>query len=260
MVLSKLFVALIVGSSLLQGHGFQYKANFALSRSVRSFRQASSLKSEFDQVELKDPTENEQISQSWFSNLPQNILMIAPMVSTLLLADPAFADGNSYGILAGRTASLIHPFTNFALFGTSIYSAYLGLQWRRLRDIGEEMKTLTSSLPKLTTTQAKFPVSETVFQLNQQVASLASSPEAGSKIAEIQKDLQKLSQVTELDVKYKELTDIRKSLLSANLRDKHYVTGAILLGAGVTVSILGAFNTYMRAGRLFPGPHLYAGM
>ncbi len=109
MVLSKLFVALIVGSSLLQGQSFQYKANFALSRSVRSFRQASSLKPEFDQVELKDPIENEQISRSWLSNLPQNILMIAPMVSTLLLADPAFADGNSYGILAGRTASLIHP-------------------------------------------------------------------------------------------------------------------------------------------------------
>jgi hypothetical protein len=45
-----------------------------------------------------------------------------------------------------------------------------------------------------------------------------------------------------------------------NLREKHYLTGSVLLGVGVTVSILGAFNTFMRAEKLFPGPHLYAGM
>ena len=45
-----------------------------------------------------------------------------------------------------------------------------------------------------------------------------------------------------------------------NLRDKHYTTGSTLLGVGVGVAILGAFNTYMRVGKLFPGPHLYAGM
>ena len=46
----------------------------------------------------------------------------------------------------------------------------------------------------------------------------------------------------------------------ANVRDKHYATGSILLGVGVGVSILGGFNTYLRAGKLFPGPHLFAGM
>jgi hypothetical protein len=49
-------------------------------------------------------------------------------------------------------------------------------------------------------------------------------------------------------------------IAAMNLKDKHATTGSWLLGAGVTVSLLGAFNTYMRAGKLFPGPHLYAGM
>ncbi len=32
-----------------------------------------------------------------------------------------------------------------------------------------------------------------------------------------------------------------------------------MLGGGVTVGVAGCFNTYMRTGKLFPGPHLYAG-
>jgi hypothetical protein len=35
--------------------------------------------------------------------------------------------------------------------------------------------------------------------------------------------------------------------------------GSVLLGTGVTIAIEGAFNTYIRTGKLFPGPHLYAG-
>ena len=147
--------------------------------------------------------------------------------------------------------------TNFALFATSIYSAYLGLQWRRIRDLGEELKSLSSSLPKLTTIESKFPISEKIKELEQ----LASKEgEDQHRVSMIQKDITSLKKFEDLDTKYKELTETRKKLLSANLRDKHHLTGSILLGVGVTVSILGAFNTYMRSGRLFPGPHLYAGM
>jgi hypothetical protein len=44
-----------------------------------------------------------------------------------------------------------------------------------------------------------------------------------------------------------------------DLRDKHYLTGSVLLGVGVSVALLGCVNTYLRAGKLFPGPHLFAG-
>lgn len=42
-------------------------------------------------------------------------------------------------------------------------------------------------------------------------------------------------------------------------KEKHAMIGAVILGGGVTTSVLGAFNTFFRTGKLFPGPHLYAG-
>jgi len=33
----------------------------------------------------------------------------------------------------------------------------------------------------------------------------------------------------------------------------------VLLGLGVAFAVEGPVNTFMRAGKLFPGPHLYAG-
>ena len=55
----------------------------------------------------------------------------------LIPTQDAFAKGGEYGILEGRTGSMAHPITMFALFGTSIYSAYLGLKYRELRTIGD---------------------------------------------------------------------------------------------------------------------------
>ncbi len=36
-------------------------------------------------------------------------------------------------------------------------------------------------------------------------------------------------------------------------------SASLLLASGVTISVEGAFDTYFRAGKLFPGPHLFAG-
>jgi hypothetical protein len=51
----------------------------------------------------------------------------------------------------------------------------------------------------------------------------------------------------------------RKGLLAGNFKDKHHLWGSFLLAAGVGMSIEGAANTYIRTGKLFPGPHLFAG-
>ena len=37
------------------------------------------------------------------------------------------------------------------------------------------------------------------------------------------------------------------------------VSNLNFLGVGVSVSLLGCLNTFLRAGKLYPGPHLYAG-
>jgi hypothetical protein len=189
----------------------------------------------------------------------KSISMIPILAAAIpfLMSDPAFAAASDWGIFAGRTASLMHPFTNFALFGTSLYSAYLGWNWRRLRNIGEEIKELNKQLPKLSSGPSKSPLSEMVSSISAEISSLGEGNEAAATLT---RDLELLKGAFALDAQISELSATRKALLGKNLKDKHQTTGSILLGAGVTVSILGAFNTYMRAGKLFPGPHLYAGM
>ena len=51
----------------------------------------------------------------------------------------------------------------------------------------------------------------------------------------------------------------RKKLLKGSFRDRHFNAGSILLGLGVLESVGGALNTWFRTGKLFPGPHLFAG-
>lgn len=51
----------------------------------------------------------------------------------------------------------------------------------------------------------------------------------------------------------------RKELIKGGYRDKHFWWGSILLGSGVLIGVEGAVNTWFRTGKLFPGPHLFAG-
>lgn len=62
-------------------------------------------------------------------------------------------------------------------------------------------------------------------------------------------------EIAELKKKQEEIKAIR----AEKPRDAHKALGYTLLGGGVFTSIFGAFNTFSRTGKLFPGPHLYAG-
>ena len=63
----------------------------------------------------------------------------------------------------------------------------------------------------------------------------------------------------EMQTKIESLTSERKALLAEGVRDKHFNWGSLLLALGVAIAIEGPVNTYLRTGKLFPGPHLYAG-
>ena len=67
------------------------------------------------------------------------------------------------------------------------------------------------------------------------------------------------SEVAEMQKAIDEKTDKRKELLALDFRNRHWALGSVLLGIGISFAIEGPVNTYMRAGKLFPGPHLYAG-
>ena len=187
--------------------------------------------------------------------------LILSALTLLVPLEDASAAGGAYGVFEGKLASMAHPVTMLALFGTSVYSGYLGLQWRRLRGIGEELKDLTKSMPKLSSGQAKSPISESMAAFNSEIATLSGAEgDNTARLSTLRSDIGLLKGAMEVDSKIIELSQTRKDLISMNLRDKHFTTGSTLLGVGVGVAILGAFNTYMRVGKLFPGPHLYAGM
>lgn len=193
-----------------------------------------------------------------------NSIMIIGLSSILLLfpTEAAFAKDGAYGVFEGRTASLLHPITMLLLFGTSVYSGVLGLKWRQLRGLSEEIKDLNAQLPVLSTGKVISPINVAAKTISSNLASLSGSEDndTPARIATLNNDLALLKSAAEIDVKIINLNALRKSLQAANLKDKHQTTGSVLLGVGVSVSLLGAFNTYMRSGKLFPGPHLYAGM
>lgn len=143
----------------------------------------------------------------------------ATFMPLLLDVQAANAAGGEFGILEGKSAALIHPIAMISLFAFSVYTAWLGFQWRRTRTIPDEINNLKKQIP---------------------------ATSEGAPPSPVQAQIDKL-------------TEERKVLLKGGYRDKHFNFGSILLGAGVLLSIEGGLNTYLRAGKLFPGPHLYAG-
>jgi len=182
--------------------------------------------------------ENDPVSGD--SNSLEN-LPIAAAVSTAMwsvLPNMSMAAGPDWGLFEGKTGSLLHPMAMAGLLFYSLYTGYLGLQFRRQRELGNEISDLRKLLPKVEAAS----IADALQQED-----LAPS----DKIA-LQKGLEVESQINELAAE-------RKELSSKGLRDQHFNQGALLAFIGTFFAIEGPLNTYARAGKLFPGPHLYAG-
>ena len=149
--------------------------------------------------------------------------------------DAAMAKGGEYGVFEGRIISLAHPTIMATVYAATAYSAFSGWQWRQLRLIGGDI------------TEAK-------NELKAVQASVAAA-EAEEKVP----DAAHLAQVAELQTRVDALTATRKDLAGADWRAKHYQIGSVVLGLGTSFAIEGPINTFIRAQKLFPGPHLYAG-
>eukprot|EP00899_Mesostigma_viride_P018873 jgi/Mesvir1/26988/Mv20699-RA.1 len=131
------------------------------------------------------------------------------------------ATGGEFGLLEGRSFALVHPIIMAVLFFATGYAGFLGYQWRRVRTIQDEVNELKKQLPPKAAdgTQPASPVE---------------------------------AQITEL-------TETRKELIKGNFRDRHFNMGSVLLFMGVLIAVEGCLNTWFRTGKLFPGPHLFAG-
>nr|ABK26143.1 unknown [Picea sitchensis] len=149
---------------------------------------------------------------------------VVALVPFLVDTEKAFAINGDFGLLEGRSASLIHPIVMGGLFVYTLWTGYLGWQWRRIRTIQDEINELKK-------------------QVKPQPKKEGDPPAPPSPI----------------ETKIQQLTEERKGLLKGSFRDRHYNAGSILLGFGVFEALGGGFNTWVRAGKLFPGPHLFAG-
>lgn len=168
--------------------------------------------------------------------------MLAPLALAALPAD-AWAKGGEFGLAEGRIISLAHPTIMGVCFLVSLGAAYTGLQWRRIRDLQGEVSELK--------TQLKAPEAA--------LAKLEAGSEEGLVGADAAKASALKAEIKELTAQVSDKTSTRKDLISMDFRDRHWALGSVLLGLGVSFAIEGPVNTYMRAGKLFPGPHLYAG-
>lgn len=167
--------------------------------------------------------------------LPFNPAYVALGIAAIAAFQPemVMAKGGEYGIFEGRIVSLAHPFVMALMYTASAFAAFTGFQWRRLRELGTTITELKAE---------RSPLQKQIDEAGE------SGPPAAVS-----------AQVTELTTKINELTETRKALASDNLREKHYQVGSVILGLGTSFAIEGPVNTFLRAQKLFPGPHLYAG-
>jgi hypothetical protein len=161
----------------------------------------------------------------------------------LLSSEAANAAGPDWGLFEGKTGSLLHPVMMFGMLALSASTALLGFDWRRQRTIGDEISALKKTLPDLNGASS---VAEALkaCQAEEEVDS--------ARVARLQSALS-------IDSEIQGLQNERKELAAKGPRDKHYGQGATLAFLGTVFAIEGPLNTYARAGKLFPGPHLYAG-
>ena len=203
--------------------------------SGRAFDTDEKVTEQFDPLNLSSPTVTDEESR--------NIRNAAVAAVALLTPMSASAAGPDWGIFEGRTLSLLHPASMLGMAALSASTALLGFQWRRQRTIGGEINELKSQLPNLngakTVSEALAAAESAEMVDTSYVASLRAAKSIESEI--------------------NALTQERKELAANSPRDKHFGRGSTLLFLGTFFAIEGPLNTYARAGKLFPGPHLYAG-
>lgn len=151
------------------------------------------------------------------------------------------AAGPDWGIFEGKTLSLLHPAMMAGMLGLSVSTALLGFDWRRQRTIGDEISSLKKQMPNLGGASS---VAEAI--------AAAQAAEDTILAARLQGSLA-------IEAQIKDLQNERKALSEKGAREKHFSQGSLLAFLGTLFAIEGPLNTYARTGKLFPGPHLYAG-
>jgi hypothetical protein len=129
------------------------------------------------------------------------------------------AAGPDWGIFEGRTGSILHPIVMGSLFAMSLYTAFLGFQWRRQRTLGDDISSLKAKLPKLPT----------------DYKTIQEAIDSGEEMEP--KYLSELQAAIPVEQEIQALTAERKQLSSQNNRDQHYTQGAWIAFFGTLFAI-----------------------
>lgn len=216
------------------------------SAPVAAFVDPEVVESSFDPLNLSDDDESSSSSSITNSNSYNGrSAATAVALASLLASTPlsASAAGPDWGIFEGRTGSLLHPVAMLSMALFSASTGLLGFQWRRQRTLGDEISSIKKTLPNLNGAKS--------------VKEALAAAEGAEEVDAAYVSSLKAALPTEGEID--ELVKERKELASAGPRDKHFSQGSLLLFVGTAFAIEGPLNTYARAGKLFPGPHLYAG-
>lgn len=115
------------------------------SKRVAAFLPARQLRLSVNCV-AKPSSKAEEVSAA--PRLDSSLLATAGLLTPFITSvGAAMAKDGEFGLLEGRTAALIHPAMMFFLFAATGYAGYLGFQWRRLREVGEEIRAAKAALP-----------------------------------------------------------------------------------------------------------------
>lgn len=183
-----------------------------------------------------------QINDNENNDFASSIKTLSTIATSAMLLAPSVASaaGPDWGLFEGKTGSLLHPVSMFAMVALSISTGLKGFAWRRQRTIGDEISELKKLIPSYE-------------------GSKISDGIAAAEAAEDMALVGKLKAAMPIQSQVDELVAERKELSSQGNRDSHFNQGATLAFIGTTMAIIGPLNTFSRAGKLFPGPHLYAG-
>ena len=159
------------------------------------------------------------------SNLEQISKVVVSAVTVWgTSAQVVLADSPDWGLFEGRIGSLLHPIAMGSMFLFSLYTAFLGFQWRRQRTLGDEISALKKSIPNLDG---------------------ADSVSVALARAKETNDLYKINSLTvalEIEAQVNSLLAERKSLAEAGPRDKHFQQGALLAFIGTVFAIEVSWN------------------
>ena len=222
-----LFLFIILGLLCCTSEGFlMQKQSAATTSAVNSKKALTRFAAELNDgndVRVLSSEVLEEYPKSNHEQLSKVVLSAVTVWGTS--AQVALADSPDWGLFEGRIGSLLHPIAMGSMFLFSLYTAFLGFQWRRQRTLGDEISALKKSLPNLDGAEsvsvalARAKESNDLYKINSLTAALEIEAQVNSLIAE------------------------RKSLAEAGPRDKHFQQGALLAFIGTVFAIEVSWKT-----------------